>query len=81
MEGYFNFGFTNSVRKPSSWFNSQRNSESNYKIEVEWNCDAVDKDDSIEDVDTVDTDLDSDRFGERFWREQSRSRSGQEAKN
>ena len=78
MEGYFNFGFTNSVRKPSSWFNSQRNSESNYKIEVEWNCDAVDKDDSIEDVDTVDTDLDSDSFLSDLERDSGENKADQD---
>ena len=62
MEGYFNFGFSNSVRKPSSWFSSQKTSESNYKIEVEWNCDNVERTDSLGDGDTVDTDLDSDSF-------------------
>ena len=62
MEGYFNFGFTNSVRKPSSWFSSQKTSESNYKIEVEWNGDNVERADSLGDGDTVDTDLDSDSF-------------------
>ena len=61
MEGYFNFGFTNSVRKSSAWFLGQRTAESNYKIDVEWNCDSVERN-SIEDVDTIDTDLDSDSF-------------------
>lgn len=62
MEGYFNFGFTNSVRKPSTWFNNHKTNENHYKVEVEWNIEAIDKDDSIDDVDTVDTDLDSDSF-------------------
>ena len=63
MEGYFNFGFSNSVRKPSTWFTSNKNSESSYRIDIEWNGDSVERcDDSIEDVDTVDTDLDSDSF-------------------
>ena len=61
MEGYFNFGFSNSVRKSSAWFLGQRTVESNYKIDVEWNCDSVERN-SIEDVDTIDTDLDSDSF-------------------
>ena len=61
MEGYFNFGFTNSVRKSSAWFLSQRATESNYKIDVEWSCDSVQRN-SMEDVDTIDTDLDSDSF-------------------
>ena len=61
MEGYFNFGFTNSVRKSSAWFLSQRATESNYKIDVEWSCDSVERN-SMEDVDTIDTDLDSDSF-------------------
>ena len=43
MEGYFNFGFTNSVRKSSAWFLGQRTAESNYKIDVEWNCDSVER--------------------------------------
>ena len=61
MEGYFNFGFTNSVRKSSAWFLGQRATESNYKIDVEWSCDSVERN-SMEDVDTIDTDLDSDSF-------------------
>ena len=61
MEGYFNFGFTNSIRKSSAWFLSQRATESNYKIDVEWSCDSVERN-SMEDVDTIDTDLDSDSF-------------------
>ena len=76
MEGYFNFGFTNSVRKPSTWFNNHKTNESNYKVEVEWNCDAVDKDDSIEDVDTVDTDLDSDSFLSDLERDSGEQGSG-----
>ena len=69
MEGYFNFGFTNSVRRPSSWFSGHKASESNYRVEVEWSSEAVDSVDSVtrgeagaEDGDTVDTDLDSDSF-------------------
>ena len=61
MEGYFNFGFTNSVRKSSAWFLGQRHTESNYKIDVEWSSDSVERN-SMEDVDTIDTDLDSDSF-------------------
>ena len=69
MEGYFNFGFTNSVRRPSSWFSGHKASEGNYRVEVEWSSEAVDSVDSVtrgeagaEDGDTVDTDLDSDSF-------------------
>ena len=85
MEGYFNFGFSNSVRKPSSWFSGQRKSESNYKIEVEWNCDNVERTDSLGDGDTVDTDLDSDSFlsdlekdsGEQTYRRSENSHRGE----
>ena len=70
MEGYFNFGFSNSVRRPSSWFSGHKAStETNYRVEVEWSSEAVDSVDSVtrgeagaEDGDTVDTDLDSDSF-------------------
>ena len=74
MEGYFNFGFTNSVRKSSAWFLGQRATESNYKIDVEWSCDSVERN-SIEDVDTIDTDLDSDSFLSDLERDSGEQRS------
>merc|ERR1711978_91059 len=83
MEGYFNFGFSNSVRRPSSWFSGHKAStETNYRVEVEWSSEAVDSVDSVtrgeagaEDGDTVDTDLDSDSFLSDLERDSGEQRS------
>ena len=80
MEGYFNFGFSNSVRKPSTWFN--KTSESSYRIDIEWNCDAVERgDESIDAADTVDTDLDSDSFLSDLERDSGETQSSRDNNN
>jgi hypothetical protein len=58
MEGYFNFGFTNSFRKTSSRILSYRSQTDETRSDSDWNCDSIERSSLAE----IDTDLDSDSF-------------------
>ena len=58
MEGYFNFGFSNSFRKTSSRILSYKNHIDETRSDSDWNCDSIERSSLAE----IDTDLDSDSF-------------------
>ena len=58
MDGYFNFGFSNSFRKTSARFLAYKNQGDENKSDSDWNSDSVDRNSLAE----IDTDLDSDSF-------------------
>ena len=58
MEGYFNFGFSNSFRKTSSRILSYKSHVDETRSDSDWNCDSIERSSLAE----IDTDLDSDSF-------------------
>eukprot|EP00090_Calanus_glacialis_P028719 TRINITY_DN46094_c0_g1_i1.p1 TRINITY_DN46094_c0_g1~~TRINITY_DN46094_c0_g1_i1.p1 ORF type:complete len:385 (-),score=56.56 TRINITY_DN46094_c0_g1_i1:175-1329(-) len=73
MDGYFNFGFSNSFRKTSSRILAYKNHMTDEtKSDSEWNCDSIERSSLAE----IDTDLDSDSFLSDLEKDSGENRNG-----